>query len=162
MWKVRQVKKEDLPSLTKLEQQCFPVEEAATKEAFAKRIELIPESFFVAEQNGEIIGLINGPVIHNRVITDDLFTNIQSNPASGGHQSVLGLAVSPKFQKHGIAAALLSHLEKEARAQGRESITLTCKENLISFYEKFGYKNAGISNSDHGGVTWYNMIKLLQ
>ncbi len=162
MWKIRQVKAEDLLLLTKVEQQCFPVEEAATKEAFAKRIELISDSFFVAEQKEEIIGLINGPVIHTAMITDDLFTDIQKNPISGGHQSVLGVAVSPKFQKQGVAAALLSHLEKEARARSRESITLTCKENLIPFYENLGYKNAGISNSVHGGVTWYNMIKMLQ
>lgn len=162
MWKIRQVKAEDLPLLTKVEQQCFPVEEAATKEAFAKRIELISDSFFVAEQEEEIMGLINGPVIHTAMITDDLFTDIQKNPVSGGHQSVLGVAVSPKFQKQGVAAALFSHLEKEARARSRESITLTCKENLIPFYENFGYKNAGISNSVHGGVTWYNMIKILQ
>ena len=123
---------------------------------------MISDSFFVAEEDGKPVGLVNGPVIETAYITDDLFSEIKENPISGGHQSILGLAVSPEFQKRGIASALLGHLEKEARAKQRETITLTCKEDLISFYEGFGYFNYGESNSEHGGVIWYNMIKKLQ
>ncbi|MBB6445784.1 GNAT family N-acetyltransferase [Bacillus benzoevorans] len=161
MLHIRNVKMGDLAAVTAVEQQCFPIEEAATGGAFEKRIRLIPDSFFVAEEEGEIIGLVNGPIIHTAFITDDLFTEIKENPATGGHQSVLGLAVSPAFQKRGVAQALLSALEKEARARKCETITLTCKENLIRFYENFGFNNHGVSNSEHGGVTWYNMIKPL-
>ncbi|HWO95463.1 MAG TPA: GNAT family N-acetyltransferase, partial [Bacillus sp. (in: firmicutes)] len=82
--------------------------------------------------------------------------------ASGGHQSVLGLAVSPHFQKRGVASALLAHLEKKARENKRETITLTCKENLIRYYEYHAYVNMGVSSSQHGGVIWYNMSKKLQ
>jgi ribosomal protein S18 acetylase RimI-like enzyme len=161
MLNIRKVKMEDLIALTAIEHQCFPKEEAATREAFEKRIKLISDSFFVAEDEGEIIGLVNGPVIHTALITDDLFTEIIENPLSGGHQSILGLAVSPAFQKRGVAQALLSALENEARACKRETITLTCKENLIRYYENCGFHNHGVSNSEHGGVTWYNMIKPL-
>lgn len=161
MLNIRKVNMEDLAALTLIEHQCFPKEEAATREAFEKRIKLIPDSFFVAEDEGEIIGLVNGPVIHTAFITDDLFTEIIENPLSGGHQSILGIAVSPAFQKRGVAQALLSALENEARAHKRESITLTCKENLIRYYENHGFHNHGVSNSEHGGVTWYNMIKPL-
>jgi len=108
-----------------------------------------------------IIGLINGPVIEAEFITNDLFTDIKANPVSGGHQSILGLAVSPQFQKRGVASALLAYLEKEARSNKRETITLTCKENLICFYERQGYYNNSVSNSEHGRVTWYNMSKKL-
>lgn len=161
MLKIRNVKMNDLPGLVVIEHLCFTKEEAATKEAFEKRIQMIPDSFFVAEENGMIVGLINGPVIETPFITDNLFHDIKNNPALGGHQSVLGLAVSPHFQKRGVAAALLAHLEKRARENKRETITLTCKENLIHFYEKQGYLNNGISNSEHGGVIWYNMSKTL-
>ncbi|MEH7097322.1 GNAT family N-acetyltransferase, partial [Neobacillus vireti] len=61
-----------------------------------------------------------------------------------------------------IAAALLAHLEKDAKDKHRETITLTCKKDLVGFYEKQGYVNEGVSNSVHGGVTWYNMIKNLR
>ncbi|WP_078414754.1 GNAT family N-acetyltransferase [Priestia abyssalis] len=161
MLKIRNVKMSDLPELVAIEHRCFTKEEAATKEAFEKRIQIIPDSFFVAEEDGVIMGLVNGPVIETAFITDDLFSDIKENPASGGHQSVLGLAVSPYFQRQGVASALLSHLEKKARENNRETITLTCKENLIGFYENHGYLNNGVSSSAHGGVTWYNMSKTL-
>ncbi|MFK9093613.1 GNAT family N-acetyltransferase [Bacillus salipaludis] len=159
MIKIRSAEITDLPALVAIEQLCFSKEEAAMSDALEKRIHRIPDSFFVAEMDGVIVGLINGPVIESNFITDDLFADIKANPVSGGHQSILGLAVSPHFQKRGIASALLVQLEKEARANKRETITLTCKENLISFYESQGYLNKGVSNSEHGGVTWYNMSK---
>lgn len=162
MLKIRNVNMNDLPELVVIEHLCFTKEEAATKEAFEKRIQMIPDSFFVAEEDGMIVGLVNGPVIETAFITDDLFRDIKANPVSGGHQSVLGLAVSPHVQRRGVATALLSHLEKKARESKRETITLTCKENLIGFYENHGYINNGVSHSEHGGVTWYNMSKPLQ
>ncbi len=159
MLTIRNVKMEDLSQLVVIEHLCFTKEEAATKEAFEKRIQLIPDSFFVGEEEGVIVGLINGPVIETAYITDELFTDIKANPLICGHQSILGLAVSPIFQKRGVASALLSHLEKVARAKQRETITLTCKQDLICFYEKLGYLNCGVSDSNHGAVTWYNMCK---
>jgi ribosomal protein S18 acetylase RimI-like enzyme len=161
MLKIRQVKMEDLPELTAIEQLCFTKEEAATKEAFEKRIRHIPDSFFTAEENGAVVGLVNGPVIKTAYITDDLFQEIEENPATGGNQSILGLAVRPDYQNRGVASLLLTRLEKDAREKRRETITLTCKENLISFYEKLGFHNHGVSSSVHGGVVWYNMIKEL-
>ena len=162
MLKIRNAKIEDLPHLVAIEQLCFSENEAATKEAIEKRIELIPDSFYVAEDDGEIAGFVNGPVIKTTFITDDLFRDIKENPATGWHQSILGLAVSPHFQNRGVASRLLTHLEKDARVKKRETITLTCNENLIRFYERHGYINKGVSSSEHAGTTWYNMSKELQ
>lgn len=159
MLNIRNVKMEDLPELVVIEHQCFSKEEAATVEAFENRIKVIQDSFFVAEKDGAIVGLVNGPIIETAYITDDLFSEIKANPVSGGHQSILGLAVSPHHQKCGVASALLAQLENEAKVKKRESITLTCKEDLIPFYEKLGFNNWGISNSIHGGVIWHNIIK---
>ncbi|WP_019419026.1 GNAT family N-acetyltransferase [Paenibacillus sp. OSY-SE] len=161
MLKLRNVKIEDLSELVSIVHLCFSKEEAASREAFEKRIHLIPDSFFVAEENGVIAGLVNGPVIEETYITDDLFTNIKKNPPLGGHQTILGLAVAPQFQNRGVASELLTHLEKEARLYKRETITLTCKEELIHFYERHGYVNEGVSSSEHGGAIWYNISKKL-
>ncbi len=162
MFKIRNVIMDDLKEVVDIENLCFIKTEAATKEAFIKRIQSTPDSFFVAEEeNGGIVGIVNGPVIEKEFITDDLFSESKENPKSGGHQSVLGLAVAPKYQQQGIASALLTHLEKEAKAKNRETVTLTCKEKYVPLYEKLGYVNRGISESQHGGVTWYNMTKKL-
>lgn len=161
MVNVRNAKIEDLPQVVAVEHLCFSKADAATEEALKKRIQNIPDTFWVAEENGVIVGIINGPVVESEFITDDLFRDIQPNPSTGGHQTILGLAVAPNYQKRGIASKLLIHLEKEAQVHKRKSITLTCKEHLIPFYQQHGYHNDGISSSQHGGATWYNMSKSL-
>ena len=56
---------------------------------------------------------------------------------------------------------LLSEFEKQAQDKQRLTVTLTCKEELIPFYEKNGYVNQGVAESQHAGVQWFNMSKNL-
>ncbi|OCA81666.1 histone acetyltransferase [Bacillus sp. FJAT-27225] len=156
---LRNVQKTDLPQLLIIENEGFSSEEAATKEAFVERIQLIPDTFIVAVNDGELLGFINGPIINQPYITDDLFKESEENPKRGGYQSILGLAVSKQFRNQGIAKTLIKKMEELVEENDREGMTLTCKEELIPFYEKAGFKNHGISDSKHGGVTWYNMVK---
>ncbi|MFC3801195.1 GNAT family N-acetyltransferase [Cohnella sp. GCM10012308] len=156
---LRNVRPSDLEHLVRIENEGFSQEEAATKEAFAKRIALIPDTFIVAENDGEILGYINGPVIDRPYITDDLFKEIKANPDKGGYQSVLGLAVSEKARGQGVAKKLMDAWEELAQENEREGVTLTCKEELVPFYEKQGFANRGRSESQHGGVIWYNLVK---
>lgn len=158
---IRHVTETDLEALVAIEQASFTPEEAATKEAFQERIQMISDSFFVAELAGEVVGLINGPVVSERYISDDLFTHIQPNRACGGHQTVLGVAVHPHYRKQGIGAQLLYALEQQAKAQERETVTLTCQALLVPFYERLGYQNEGQSSSSHAGITWFNLVKPL-
>lgn len=156
---LRNVQKTDLEELVVIENEGFTKEEAATREAFAERIQLIADTFIVAEKQGKILGYTNGPVIHQPYITDDLFEEIKENPKSGGYQSILGVVVSIQARNQGIARILINKMEELVKENEREGITLTCKKELVSFYEKLGFADHGISESQHGGVSWYNMIK---
>ncbi|SFB45080.1 Ribosomal protein S18 acetylase RimI [Cohnella sp. OV330] len=160
MIKLRNVRASDLEQLVRIENEGFSQAEAASKEAFAERIRLIPDTFIVAEREGQILGYINGPIIGQPYITDDLFKEIKTNPKNGGYQSVLGLAVSKEARGQGIAKLLLKKWEELAQVNEREGITLTCKEDLVAFYEKQGFVNRGRSESQHGGVVWYDLVKL--
>ncbi|MCG7337428.1 GNAT family N-acetyltransferase [Sporosarcina sp. ACRSM] len=160
MISLRNVQATDLEQLLDIENEGFSKEEAATKEAFVERIQLIPDTFIVAEKDGEILGYINGPIIHQPYITDDLFEEIQENPKRGGYQSILGLAVSSKARNQGIAKVLMEKMAALVVENEREGITLTCKEELVSFYENLGFVNHGKSESQHGGILWYNLVKL--
>ena len=150
---LRKVIMQDLDQIIALENIGFSPEEAATPEALKLRIVQIQETFIVAEKNDEVIGYINGPVIKERYISDDLFKNVPANI------SVLGLVVAPNYQGQGIAGRLLNYFENLAKNQHRHGVTLTCRESLISFYEKYGYRNEGVSESCHGGIKWYNLVK---
>ncbi|BBN97691.1 GNAT family N-acetyltransferase [Sporolactobacillus terrae] len=158
---IRKVRKSDLAQLVELENSGFTPEEAATKQAFITRIETIPDTFLVAEEMNQIIGYVNGPVISMPHITDDLFEQTAPNPDRGGYQSILGLVVAPNCQGKGIASQLLRALEDQARENERLTVTLTCRQFLIPFYEKNGYINQGIAASEHGGMKWFNMDKPL-
>jgi ribosomal protein S18 acetylase RimI-like enzyme len=107
MISLRNVQPTDLQQLLFIENEGFSIEEAATKEAFVERIQLIDDTFIVAEKEGEILGYINGPIINQPYITDNLFKEIKENPKSGGYQSVLGLAVSKQARNQGIAKFLI-------------------------------------------------------
>lgn len=159
---LRRVIREDLHKVVEVENTCFVQGEAATELALKERITTIADTFIVASIDNEIVGFVNGPVISREFITDDLFITVERNPETGGHQSILGLAVLPAYQNRGIGGTLLSYLEQIAKEQERETVTLTCKEKYISFYEKNGYNNVGSSVSQLGGETWYNMIKRLK
>lgn len=156
--KIRQVTMEDLESVTQVEAVCFPAAEAAGRETFRARINSFPDSFFVAEIDGEIVGFINGAVTENRTIEDQMFEDASLHDPSGSYQSIFGLDVVPKWQHKGIAGELMNYLIEDARRRGRKGLILTCKDKLIGFYEKFGYRNLGISKSVHGGALWYDMI----
>ena len=156
-YKIRNVTPADLDAVTALEAVCFSPATAATREAFAYRIAAFPERFFVAEQQGVIIGIINGCASSLPVIEDALFEP-QGHEPDGKHQMVFGLAVLPEFQRQGVGAALMAHLIRYARETGMEQVILTCREEKIAYYSKFGFQNRGISQSVHGGVVWYDMV----
>jgi ribosomal protein S18 acetylase RimI-like enzyme len=155
---LRNVRESDIERLLIIENEGFTKEEAATKEALLERIALIQDTFIVAEKKGKVIGYVNGPIIPSLYITDDLFECIQQNPHTGGFQSILGLAVAKDARNEGIAKLLMDKLKKLVIENKREGITLTCKEELISFYKKLGFKNHGLSESQHAGTAWYNLI----
>ena len=153
------MKAEDLDQVTEVEALCFPAAEAATEESFRKRIETFPESFLVAEnESGKIIGFINGCVTDERTIRDEMFEDSGLHRADGMYQSVFGLDVIPEYRRQGVAADLMNHLIQTAKARGKKGMILTCKDRLIHYYEKFGYRSLGISGSVHGGAVWYDML----
>lgn len=159
VYTIRNVKAEDLDQVTEVEALCFPAAEAATGESFRKRIEAFPESFLVAEDEcGRIIGFINGCVTDERTIRDEMFEDSGLHREDGMYQSIFGLDVIPEYRRQGVAADLMNHLIQTAKARGKKGMILTCKDRLIRYYEKFGYRSLGISGSVHGGAVWYDML----
>lgn len=156
--KIREVFIEDLSSVAEVESSCFPEAEAATKSSLKERIKTFPESFFVAELEGKIIGFINGCIINGTVIYDELYKDSTLHVPNGDYQTIFGLDVIPEYRNRGIAAQLMNYMIEVSKDAGRKGVILTCKEKLIHYYMKFGYKNKGISESVHGGAEWYDMI----
>lgn len=157
---IRNVTPMDLNAVLELENACFSPETAATRDAFIYRIAAFPERFFVAEQDGQILGLINGCASTQPRITDELFEP-QGHEPTGKNQMIFGLAVHPDHRNQGIGTALMQTMIDFARQTNMEQLILTCRAEKVSYYQRFGYVNHGVSQSVHGGVIWYDMILTL-
>lgn len=155
---IRKAEMADLDRLTEIESICFPSAEAAGREALEQRLRAFPLHFWVMEEEGLVIGFINGMATDEPVITDVMFENAFLHKADGQWQSVFGLDVLPVYRGRGYAAQLMQALIADARAAGRRGCILTCKAHLLHYYEKFGYRSLGISDSQHGGAQWYDMV----
>ena len=147
----------DLTAVTEVERRCFPEAEAATEDEFRMRLQVYPEHFWIMEEEGKIISFINGMVVDEMTIRDEMYENTGLHNDEGQWQAVFGVNTLPEYRRQGCAAAVMHKVIEDARTQGRRGCILTCKEALIHYYEKFGYKNYGISKSVHGGVIWYDM-----
>lgn len=154
---IRSAKMEDLSALAKIGEECYPPEEAITKSEYKKRLNVYPEHFWILEDNGEIKAFINGPVINTLQIDDDLFHNAELHDENGDWQAILGVNTSPKHQKKGYASQIMKQLIADAQKQGRKGCILSCKEGLVDYYQKFGFKKIGVSKSVLAGHVWYDM-----
>ena len=112
----------------------------------------------MAEHKGEIIGFINGCATDCSVICDEMFEDTGFHKKDGLYQSIFGLDVMPTYRNQGLATRLMKHMIEDAKSRGRRGLILTCKDKLIGYYAGFGYENKGISQSQHGGAIWYDMI----
>lgn len=149
---------EDLAAVTAVEAACFPPAEAATKEAFAARLAVYPSHFWLLEEeDGALVGFINGLVTDEPTFRDEMYADAALHNEQGAWQTVFGVNTLPPYRRQGCAARVMERVIADARAQGRKGCILTCKEGLIHYYEKFGYRSEGMSRSVHGGAVWYDM-----
>ena len=147
----------DLDDLHKIEKLSFSPQQAAGRDAFLYRLTNFPQWFYKAELEGRIIGLVNGSSSDRKYITDDLYRADGGYDERGENLLIYGLAVHPDFQRKGVAHELLLYILNVAKKSGKKRASLTCKESLIGFYESFGFRNHGISESVIGDVVSYDM-----
>lgn len=159
---IRPAEAKDLEKIVYIESCCFPAAEAATYNSLKERLAAFKQSFLVAEKDNELLGFINGCITEQQKITDELFESTKLHDEAAPCQMIFGLAVHPDAQHRGIASLLMEAFIVQARKGKRERITLTCKEQMLSFYEKFGYQDEGKSASVHGGACWYDMTLFLE
>ena len=152
------VNQSDLDELTAVEAVCFPKEEAATRESLAARLDAFGNWFFAAkDENGKIIGMIDGMATDEASIADEMFEDASLHKPNGRVQTVFGLDVLPQWRHRGVAGALMDAFVEAAKQAGREKVTLTCKKRLIGMYEHFGFRLIGQARSEHGGAQWFDM-----
>lgn len=156
--KIRTAGMADLNALTAVEAACFPPAEAATDADFAARLRVYPNHFWILEENGKVVSFVNGMATDEPSIRDEMYADASLHRENGAWQAIFGVNTLPAYRRRGLAGQLLAAAAEDARTAGRRGCILTCKDKLISWYEKLGYRKQGVSRSVHGGVVWYDMV----
>ena len=155
---IRSATMADLPVLTAIEAACFPAAEAATEKDFAARLAAYPNHFWLLEaDDGTVVSFINGLVTDEPELRDEMYADASFHNENGAWQMIFGVNTLPEYRRRGLAGRVMERVIADARAQGRKGCVLTCKDKLVHYYEKFGYRSEGVSASTHGGVVWYSM-----
>lgn len=147
----------DLDALTAVEAACFPAAEAATREELAERLRVYGDHFWLLFDGETLVSFVDGMVTDLPDLTDEMYADTSFHDENGAWQMIFGVNTLPAYRKQGFAGRLLERAIADAKAQGRKGLVLTCKDRLVHYYAKFGFVNEGVSESVHGGVTWYQM-----
>lgn len=147
----------DLQSLTAVEAECFPPAEAATEEDIKARLEVYPNHFWLLLENDKVIGFIDGMVTDEADLRDEMYEDASLHREDGDWQMIFGLNTIPAYRRQGCAGKLVERMIEAAQEEGRKGLVLTCKDKLVPYYSKFGFVSEGVSQSEHGGVVWYQM-----
>lgn len=158
-YEFRDIRPEETDQAAEIERICFPRNEACSYEHMAARIRKAPDLFLVAvdKESGKLAGFLNGLATNQQHLTDDFFTDAEVHNPQGDNIMILGLDVLPEHRGQGLARRLVDEYLERERRKGRKTITLTCVEDKVKMYEKFGFENHGIGVSNWGGEQWYEM-----
>ena len=155
----RTIQAEDTEQAILIEQICFPPHEACSPKAMTERIASASDLFLVAidRQNGKIAGFLNGIATNEQKFRDEFFTDISLHDANGKNVMLVGLDVLPEYRMHGLAREIVRRYAEREKKNGRKTLVLTCLEDRIPMYLKFGFTDEGIANSTWGAEQWHEM-----
>lgn len=154
---IRKATLADLAAITAVEAECFPAAEAATEESFRGRLSVYPDHFWLLFDGDKLIGFVNGMVTDIADLCDEMYENAAMHDENGAWQMIFGVNTIPYYRRRGLAEQVLRQVIADAKEQGRKGLVLTCKDKLVHYYAKLGFVSEGVSESNHGGVVWYQM-----
>lgn len=88
--------------------------------------------FIIEKDNGQIIGSVT-------LLLEQKF--LRAGKLAGHIEDVV---TRKGYEGQGIASALIKKAMETAKENGCYKIILDCKEELVSFYEKFGFENSEV------------------
>lgn len=155
----RTIRQDEMDQALRIEHQCFPPNEACSERHMKQRILEAQELFFVVEdpESEQIVGFLNGIATEEACFRDEFFTDASIHDPNGRNIMLLSLAVLPEYQMRGLARALVSHYLEHAQQEGRKKVFLTCLDEKVAMYQKFGFQDLGMADSAWGGEAWHEM-----
>lgn len=154
--RLRFVTKGDETALLALEEASFVAEERISPAVLASFASHSSTSLVVEDQGQVCAFLLTRPIV-GWDLTDQVYFQEVKVDETGSCLAVASLAVAQAYKGQGLGSLLLASLKDLVVNQGWEGISLTCHEELLSFYCMNGFEDLGIGLSQFGGSTWYQM-----
>lgn len=155
---IRYATGKDIPAIANVEAECFPPAEAATEEEFIERVGHYGNHFWLMFEEDKLIAFVDGFVTDEPDLTDEMYENAGMHNENGAWQMIFGVNTLPAYRRKGYAGQLIEQAIEDAKQQGRKGLVLTCKNKLIPYYAKYGFKDEGVSDkSTHGNAVWHQM-----
>lgn len=155
----RSIREGEAAEAAEIEQICFPPNEACAPERIRERVHAAAECFLVAKdgESGKLAGFLNGLPTRETAFRDEFFLDAGLYDPEGTQIMLLGLDVLPEYRRQGLAAELVRRYADREKAKGRKALILTCLEEKVGMYEKFGFRDLGMADSAWGGEAWHEM-----
>lgn len=125
--KIKKAKKSDVKRLIRLDKEANKEIKWWSSIKPSEFLKLIKKKnlIYIAEQNKEIIGYLNGNIKDKQLILDDIY-------------------IKKNFRNRGIAKKLIKKFISDWKKSKFKEIRVDCPERLKKFYEKFGFKTTAI------------------
>ncbi len=126
MIRYRQMTPEDVPVISKLEEEAFSM--PWSPEDFRQMIEKEDARYYVAEEDGELLGGCGVLLIV-------------------GEGNITNVVIKPEVRNRGIGTGLLQYLIEEGYREGLNAFTLEVRvsnQAAIHVYEKVGFVSEGV------------------
>jgi N-acetylglutamate synthase-like GNAT family acetyltransferase len=149
---------QDASRCYEIERDAYEGDEAATLAKITKRIAEYARGFVVMELDEQIVGFINSGCAHTVVMSDESFKELVGHDASASNVVIMSVVVAPAYQGRGYAAVMMRTFVEQMRKAGKKTIHLMCKDRHVDWYARQGYRYIRPSDSDHGGMTWHEMM----
>ncbi|KEJ92318.1 GNAT family N-acetyltransferase [Synergistes jonesii] len=160
--KVRRAYDVDVARIAEIEKGAFPPEEALSADRLRWCFHAFPEGFAVAEaagggavEAGEIVAAMVCRPTALRRITDEIYETKEL--PKGDTFAIMTFIVEPGLQRQKLGERTISAALELFRRNGVKNFSLACKDHLIKFYGRHGFKLAGRSELKLGGALWYDM-----
>lgn len=153
---------QDTDRCFQIETEAYEGDEAATREKIAIRIEQYSQGFQIMELGGLVIGFINCGCAHKVVMSDEAFKELIGHDSEAPNVVIMSVVIDPAHQGKGYASLMMRTFIQSMRAKGKRSIHLMCKERHVALYARMGYRYVQPSASDHGGMSWHEMVMDIQ
>ena len=122
----REMKEEDVPFISQLEEETFSMPWSAA--SFLQMIRNEDARYYVAEEDGKLLGGCGLLLI-------------------AGEGNITNVVVAPEARRRGVATGMLTHLLAAGEREGLTAYTLEVRvsnQAAIGLYEKLGFVSEGI------------------